>query len=58
MNIKEFTDGYCLTHNGKDYKYQGKSADVINMIAEKVKELMLKDLEVLKRKVLTDNYIS
>lgn len=41
MEIQEFKDGYCITHNGVDYKYKGKSEDVIKMISEKVKELLL-----------------
>lgn len=57
MEIAEFKDGYCLTHKGVDYKYQGKSESVINMISEKVKELLNKDLEELKRQILIDNHI-
>ena len=57
MEIQEFIDGYCLTHKGTDYKYQGKSESVINMISEKVKLLLNKDLEELKKKVLRDNHL-
>lgn len=56
--ITEWTDGYCLTHKGTDYKYQGKSESVINMISEKVATLLKKDLEELKNKLLKDNYLS
>mgnify|MGYP001597198681 CR=1 FL=1 len=55
MEIQEFFDGYCLTHKGIDYKYNGKSETVINMISEKVKELLSKDMEELKKQILRDN---
>ncbi len=57
MEIQEFNDGYCLTHNSKDYLYKGKSEDVINMISEKVKELLKRDLELLKQKIMQENNI-
>jgi hypothetical protein len=57
MEIKEFKDGYCLTHKGVDYKYQGKSKSVVDMISEKVKYLLIKDIEELKKKILSDNYL-
>ncbi len=58
MEIEEFSDGYCLTHKTIDYKYQGKSKGVIDMIAQKVKNLLEKDLEELKSKLLKENFIS
>ena len=58
MEIQEFLDGYCLTHKGVNYKYKEKSDDVIIMIAEKVKTLLLKDKEELKKKILSDNYLT
>lgn len=57
MEIKEFSDGYCLTHKGIDYNYQGKSLSVIEMISKKVNDLLLDDLEKLKRKILKDLHI-
>ena len=57
MELKEFSDGYCLRHKGKDYLYQGKSNSVIDMIAEKVKELLKNDLQLLKNKILKDNHL-
>lgn len=58
MEIQEFHDGYCITYKGEDYKYQGKSERVISMVSEKVKELLLIDLELLRKKVLSDNFLS
>ena len=57
MELKEFSDGYCLRHKCKDYLYQGKSNSVIDMIAEKVKELLKNDLQLLKNKILKDNHL-
>jgi len=58
IKISEWFDGYCLTHNGIDYKYQGKSESVINMISEKVESLLKKDLEELKKSILKNNHLS
>ena len=58
MEIQEFHDGYCITHKGEDYKYQGKSDKIVSMVSEKVKELLLIDLELLRKKVLLDNFLS
>ncbi len=43
INLETFDDGYILTHNDVDYKYKGKSDDAINMISDKIKELLKKD---------------
>ena len=52
IKISEWFDGYCLTHNGVDYKYQGKSESVIKMISDKIQLLLNKDLEELKKSLL------
>jgi len=57
MEIQEFSNGYCITHKDEDYKYKGKSSQVILMIANKVNELLLKDLDQLKKKIMEDNSI-
>jgi len=57
MNIKEFNDGYCLTHNNKDYMYSGKSENVINLISLKVKELLLEDRTNLINKTLREKHL-
>lgn len=58
IKISEWFDGYCLTHNGVDYKYQGKSESVIKMIADKVHILLNKDLEQLKKSLLKQHNLS
>jgi len=53
MEIKTFSDGYSLTFGGKDYKYKGKKDYVIQMIADKVQELL-----ILERNKLVDKLLS
>jgi hypothetical protein len=40
MKIEEYSDGYCITHKGVDYKYQGKSDDVLELMLNRIKLLL------------------
>ena len=42
MKIQEFKDGFIITYEGFDYKYQGKSKEVIKEVCKKSQELLLK----------------
>ena len=43
IKIITFSDGFIITHKGKDYKYRGKDDECIKMISEKIHELLIKD---------------
>lgn len=43
MKIETFKDGYILIDGDKEYKYKGKADYVIDMISDKVKELLVKE---------------
>jgi len=57
MKIEEFKDGYCITHKDKDYLFRGKSNNTVVEVSKKVQKLLLKDMEELKRQVLSDNFL-
>lgn len=47
IKILTFSDGFCVTHKGNDYKYRGKTDSCIKMIGDKIAELLKQDRDKL-----------